>query len=295
MSISLILAYVLTKYYGFEGLVSRGSVRDGVINFNYSKSAFFMTQLDYFLIALSSVFLQKWLKTSKNLLLFFSTVISIYLLVRTGTRWYWLLSVSPMLVYVLLNLKFMSKIIVTLIFGFCLVWLGGNRNDVEVQSVQDTLTWDLPSYQSEKIVKNLDSDISGFLDFYNGQIIVLIPRFIWPSKPLDVKTTAYMEDEIGEAFGLGGTILPGFIGSAWLYGGFFGIIFFGAIYFNLLRATERLILKNINGEKMIYLGSLYIGLILQLRGISIFYLIPAFYAYLIYKFTNIISRLKQNY
>jgi hypothetical protein len=143
--------------------------------------------------------------------------------------------------------------------------------------IYSALYWDLPSIQSFNIVTNYDYKITGFIDFINGNILVLIPRIVWPGKPADQILESYMRNEIGSRYDHGATILPGMLGSLYLYGGALFLIVFLYIFKRILSHYERQFHKGSSVYSTAVSSAFIIGLFLQLRGLSVFYLMPALF------------------
>lgn len=272
-------AYSFTAL-GFQGLVSRDLLREDVLNYNFESDSFLEAQIGYLSIIFVALIFGYALKTENIKLLLFATVFSTYILTSTGTRWHWILAISPVATFLIVNLKYYISIFL-MVFSFVpMLYISANRSSGGEMDIDEVAKWDIPTFQSYSIVERIQSDFANITDFFNGQILILIPRFIWQDKPADKTITNYMIGEIGDAFNSGATILPGFIGSSWLYGGVVGIIFFSAVLFFFLSKTQNYYFESrIDNLDYTGLGLSFCGLILQNRGISVFYIIPFVYYY----------------
>lgn len=289
--VSFLILYFLFDFFAFNGLRNRELVREGSVNFNANSVSFFQQQLNFILIALSATCVSKGIFNNKSLLFTVGFIIALYTLFFYGTRWVFLLSISPLICYFLISSGKLLKLLFVGLFSLLLFSLSVLRSSSEI-SLLSALTYDIPSFQSKVVLNNYDSNLFDILDFFNGNILILIPRFIWPDKPIDEVTTNYMLDLIGNRFYEGSTILPGFIGSAYLYGNFLGVIVFS---FFLRYLISKLLIWNKKlsaSENLVTFSLSFFGIILQSRGISIFYFIPLIYCVIFFKIRRIL--LSQN-
>ena len=214
------LAILIAENFNFVGLSDRSSLREEVSNYSSTSFIFILTQLEYVFIAITASFISKGIIKYKNKLLFLGLFLAVLLLLKTGTRWLFLIALSPFLIFLYIVLKPLTKLFAIILFVFGLASLSILRSSSNI-SLASSLWWDIPSFQSANIINTMNRDFFSIIDFFNGNLFILIPRFIWTNKPIDNSITEYMISIIGDRFYDGATILPGFIGSTYLYGGWF--------------------------------------------------------------------------
>ena len=276
------LAILIAENLNFIGLSDRSSLREEASNYSTTSFLFILTQLEYVLIAITASLISKGIIKYNNKLFFLGQFLAILILLKTGTRWIFLLALSPFLVFLYIVLKPLTKLFGIILFVCGIASLSILRSSTNI-SLASSLWWDIPSFQSANIINTMNRDFFSIIDFFNGNLFILIPRFIWTNKPIDNSITEYMISIIGDRFYDGATILPGFIGSTYLYGGWFGIIIFSLLFRYIM---FKLIKWNINilpHQNLTIISLSLMGLMLQLRGISVFYFMPLIYYFCIVK------------
>jgi len=292
---STLITISIATFLGHEGLTARDTVRSDARNFNEEGSQFISAQINFILIASAAALLNYGINRKSKIILIAGSVLAAYILSSSGTRWNWLLACSPILLQAVINLSYKKLIPALLGLAIAMLFISAKRGSGDSLPLYAALLWDIPSLQSNWVILNTDPKIIDIKHFLNGQVLVLIPRFLWPDKPIDEATTNYMVSLIGERFYMGATILPGFIGSAWLYGGFAGIILFTTLLAIIVKTLDlKLNQKNNRNIDLGIVGLIFFGSLLQTRGISIFYFMPAIY-YIAGKYLiQIHSRKKKN-
>ena len=277
--LAILSAYFFSLLLGFKGLTNRDEVRSETSNFTGNSFDFIFNQLSSILVAISSYVLSYSIWKGRLSYMFGSLAIVFLIFFYNGTRWNLLLGISPLLIYVLIISRLRTLIFISTVSVLVMLFISQTRgtNKIELASA---IMWDIPSFQSKKIINHYDGD-GRIIDFINGNFIVLVPRILWENKPRDETTEKYMISEIGDRYFYGATVLPGFLGSAYLYGGVGGVMYFTSA-FCLLFGYFLYRNSKINGPlTFAELGLFYIGFVLQIRGISIFYLMPFFFLKLI--------------
>lgn len=278
---------------GLQGLIARDVIREGAQNFNAQASDFWRSQFEYAMITVSALLLSRSLVSRSWVLLVWATILSTYILSSTGTRWFWLLAASPLLLQALVSVGFLPGVALATFVAVAMLSISAGRSSVSELDLAEVVRWDIPSFQSLVIIGTSDVDFENFVNFFYGQILVLVPRFFWPSKPLDTATVGYMYSEIGDAFDAGATVLPGFLGSAWLYGGMASVILLSALLFLGVRWLQLVVLHRMStGPMPVWVPLVYVAFLLQSRGISIFYFVPAFYCVLFSAGLSLFRRLR---
>ena len=277
--IVLMFSIIIFLAAGYTGLTNRADLFDGKSNYVTSSSSFFKTQIDYIIISFGVFCLSFGVYGGGRVFVVVGSLISAYIITSTGTRWLFLLSFSPVMYNFLATRSIYSALLLFLLGVFASFYISMNRDSNVELDLDGALLWDVPSFQSVLILKSYQPTISGLIDFFNGNVLILIPRMLWPNKPLDSVVTNYMLDELGFAFEGGATILPGVVGLGWLYGGYVGIVFIGVIIGLLMRLSEKASVYNGDGVNYGVVPLVYVGALLQLRGFSVFYFMPAIYLF----------------
>ena len=273
---SLFISLLFANYFDFIGLSKRELLRDGSSNFTLNINSFFRIQLQYIFIAFVSHILSKGIINKNTKLIFLGLLFSFLILHQSGTRWLFLLCISPLLTYFYVVSNKVIKLIGTSILIAILTFVSSIRTTAET-SLFTVLWWDIPSFQSQNVLNTFKTEFLNIIDFFNGNIFVLIPRFIWPNKPIDSVITEFMISVIGDRFYEGATVLPGFIGSSYLYGSWFGIIIFSLLFRFLIHKLVKWNFKFSSFENLCFISLSILALIMQLRGISVFYFMPLIY------------------
>jgi len=273
-----ILFVFLATLLGYSGLTARDLTRADVGNFSETATTFINAQIGYLRIAVAALFINYGLVKRSRIAFIIGVGVAAYILASTGTRWNWLLCLAPLILYGLIKLSWRKVAFISLVFVFMLLLISARRGSGENLSLVSAALWDIPSFQSIWVINNIESDVANVIYFLYGQVLVLIPRVLWPEKPLDEATVSYMIALIGDRFYEGATILPGFLGSAWLYGGYTGVLIFTLVVAFLVLAVQKTINKqDLRKPEYGLIGLVFLGTVLQVRGISVFYYIPALY------------------
>lgn len=279
-SLSFALIYSISDTTALE---NRSQVREGILNYSFTFNSFLKTQMNLIFISISALLLSDFLFSRRTWTGALGAMLSSYLLISTGTRWYFLLSAAPVLAFFAARFSFPIKLTAAATFSAAMISIAIARSAGTLSGMRDALIWDIPSLQSYRTITLYDGNLRGLDDFFYGNFLVLIPRFLWPTKPDDAVSQNFMLDTIGNAYFNGATVLPGFLGSSWLYGGYLGVAIFSIGLFWLFGKAEKRVLEANNGSKLALASLLLVGLALQVRNISIQYLVPALYLLIIVK------------
>ena len=281
LALSVAVFALLYNYADTTALRERALTREGLLNFSETRSQFTSIQLRMVGISIAAYMLARYYihRTTKPLILGLS--IAIYLFIESGTRWYLLLAVAPLVILFPGTTKLPVQIFAAGIFASTLTVFAAIRSGGAISSLQEILTWDIPSIQSYAVITTRTGNLSGIVDFINGNILSLVPRFVWPSKPEDIVTREFMTNAIGDAYYQGATILPGFLGSAWLYAGGWGGVLFAPLLAISLRKSEKEAHSTKSALRLAIASLIGIGAALQLRNISVMYFAPAIYLILL--------------
>ncbi len=256
-------------------ILNRATNREGVLNYNTSFFDFIGSFLSYFIIFFNSFNFSKYLFSQNRFNLLAAAIGSSLLFFLTGTRWLFILSLSPIIIYVLMITKIRNVIIfVPILFVFSL-FIAIIRSGSAELTLFSAFYWDVPSFQSYYIVEKYPSEIiKGFQSFVNGNILILIPRFLWHHKPEDFAIVDYMRKELGTRYDEGATVLPGLIGSFHLYGGILFTLLILLPIRMLLSWLNKALMETGSYRLFSFASVIVIGIILQFRGISIAYFLP---------------------
>jgi hypothetical protein len=275
----IVLSTTVFTYYGLGvGLTDRASSRDGITNINNSGS-FLVTLIansNFLVSGVAAYLIQKGLDTRKRKYLYLGVLIAAAMLTISGTRFLFLLAMAPLFYTLFFDRRYLRKLLFFVLIVVASSFVAIARAGFNI-NVATLVFYDLPSTASALAVQSSVPSFWNIGYFFIGNIVVLIPRAVFPGKPVDPTVVEFTISNLSaDAFESGATFLPGFIGSAWLYGAWTGVaifsLFLGYLFVKsfpndrLSRSTERT-LKAL----------LFIGLILQFRNISIFYLLPFFF------------------
>lgn len=277
--ILIVLSTIIFTYYGLGvGLVDRASDRVGTTNINYSGSLIvtLIANSNFLISGIAAYLIQKGLDTRKRRQLYLGVLLAAAMLTMTGTRFLFLLATAPLLYTLFFDKRYFRKLVflVLVVAASSLVAIARSGFNINVATL---VYFDLPSTASSLAVQ---SSVPSFWDishFFTGNIVVLIPRAIFPDKPVDPTVVDFTISHLSaDAFNSGATFLPGFIGSAWLYGGWMGVAIFSFLLGYLLLKSFPNDRRPSSTQRTLK-ALLFIGLILQFRNISIFYLLPYFF------------------
>lgn len=287
------LSTMALTYYGVgTGLTDRSSTREGVTNINLSGS-FLVTLVansNFLVSGMVAYLIQKGLDTRKRKHLYLGVFLAVAMLTMTGTRFLFLLATAPLFHAFFFDNRYLRKLLffVLVVAASSFVAIARSGFNVNVASL---IFFDLPSTASALAVQSSVPSFWNIGNFLIGNIVVLIPRAIFPGKPVDPSVVDFTISHLGiDAFDAGVTYLPGFIGSAWLYGAWFSVAIFslllGSLFFKSFPNDQRT-----SSTQRTLNALLFIGLILQFRNISIFYLLPYVYMAIGLKITPVIRSL----
>ncbi len=192
-----------------------------------------------------------------------------------GTRFLFLLSVSPIFYSVFFSRSVLTKLVLALsAIAFssyiAIARATGNLN------LSALLYYDVPSTASYFAVVENQPRFENFTNFFYGNFLVLIPRYLFPDKPVDPTVIDFTAQTLGAAaVERGASYLPGFIGSSWLYGGYFSVVILSALLaflfaFSIPRSADSILMRT---ARILVL----VGVVLQFRNVSVMYFLPAFF------------------
>ena len=269
---------VLT-YYGFGGgLTDRSSIREGTTNINMSNS-FLVTLIansNFLLSGIAAYLIQKGLDNQKRKHLYLGVFLAVAMLNMTGTRFLFLLATAPLFYSFFFDSHYFRKLLFFVLLVAASSFVAITRSGFNI-NVATLVFYDLPSTASALAVQSSEPSFWSIGYFFIGNIVVLIPRAIFPGKPVDPTSVDFTIAVLGtNAFDAGATYLPGFVGSAWLYGAWIAVAIFSFLLGYLLLKAFPNDRRSSTTQRTLK-ALLFIGLILQFRNISIFYLLPYFY------------------
>lgn len=273
------LSIMALTYYGIgQGLSDRSAVRAGTTNINLNGSLLttLLANSNFLVSGIAAYQIQKGLDTGRRSNLYIGIFLAAAMLAMTGTRFLFMLSTAPLFYSFFFDSSYMRKALLFVLVAAASSFVAIARSGFNID-VASLVFFDLPSTASMFAVQDSAPSVGDIGNFFIGNIVVLIPRWIFPAKPVDPSVVEFTISHLGAAaFDAGVTYLPGFIGSAWLYGGWFGVLIFSSL-------LGYLFVKSFpNDRRASYTqrtlkALLFIGLILQFRNISIFYLLPYLY------------------
>ena len=276
-----LLSMLLLLQFGFaEGVTNRASVRGAVSNFNLENSmtVTFSSNVPLLISAMLALLASVGLSRNSRVLVYVSIASACVMLGLTGTRYLFALSISPVIYSIFVSRGFVKVVIASSAFLVFLAYVAITRSSGSL-TAERLLIYDLPSAASLRAVERISPEFTDIVYFFVGNIIVLIPRAIYPDKPIDPTVVEFSISYLGNfAFKTGATYLPGFVGSSWLYGGLMGVVMFSALFGYLFgKIFPR------SGDTVwdsCIRSLLFVGLLLQFRNISIVYLLPGMLVWL---------------
>lgn len=291
--LGLVISACLSALYALgmaDGITDRTLARSELTNINSSVPDTIRTNISYLQVAATAALIA-WSRRQRRLTpLVIGVSFACYLLSSSGTRFLFLLAISPLIYSVLLRSRTGVKVYTLAILLLFSVYIARLRSTT-LLSGEALLYFDLPSTASYMAISQFSPEITNIWYFFVGNVIVLIPRALFPGKPNDEITFEFIVSVIGsEAFDGGATYLPGFLGSAWLYGGFLGVLLLSlALGLVLARAISYSVCDWQTEAKA---SLLLVGAILQFRNISVFYLLPFFYLAAALKIWSALRRIR---
>ncbi len=272
------ISLLLINALGFDaGITDRESVRGITENTNTRADLAVTIALNANFLgsALIACLLQIALSKRSIALASLALVLASTQLAFFGTRFLFLLSVSPVFYSVFFSRSVLSKLIlassaVAFSSYIAIARATGNLN------LSALLYYDVPSTASYFAVVENQPRFENFMNFFYGNFLVLIPRFFFPDKPVDPTVIDFTAQTLGAAaVERGASYLPGFIGSSWLYGGFFSVIILSALLaflfaFSIPRGGDSILMRT---ARVLIL----VGVVLQFRNVSVMYFLPAFF------------------
>jgi hypothetical protein len=271
-----------------EGVTDRSFLRKDATNFNFSFFSTLSTNFVFLQISITAALLAWARRNRSRVTLVLALGLASLILATSGTRYFFLLAISPLIYGVILRSKIIVKAYAAImLIGFS-VYIALRRSVTDLGS-DALLFYDLPSSASYILVNSHQPQLSDIWYFFVGNVLVLIPRSIFSDKPIDEATINFVIATLGDsAFESGSTYLPGFLGSAWLYGGIFGVVIFSLILGHLFVLALTYNVKSWQSEAIASL--MLVGTLLQFRNISIFYFLPLLYLSVLLKIWSILIR-----
>lgn len=277
LCIAIACGAVSVAVFDNGGIANRAEVFADASNFNVDAGGFVSAQVGLVAIAGAAALTAYAVATGKIMFATAGSLVMFSEFLGSGTRWHLLLCSAPLLTAVAMYTPIWVRMIAGVAALGGLLNIALLRSAGSLDSLASALYWDVPSFQSYRAIMDYPGDILNGMNFIYGQVVVLVPRFVWPEKPVDWVVTDFIVDQIGDAYFRGATILPGLLGSAWLYGGYVGVVVLVFAVSMWMRGAVATLSRP--GWTNLWTGSmLYVGLFLQLRNISVFYLMPYMYA-----------------
>jgi hypothetical protein len=193
----------------------------------------------------------------------------------SGTRWYLLLALSPALVVALKHFSGWKVLSIAAVCYAALIGVGTIRNGQEFsfETASKTAVFDMPLVESAYAIEDVGQLENGGAAFVSGFLLYLVPRS-WIDKGVDesIWRFNFARANIDIRFDQG-NVLPGLIGSLYMYGGEIAVIL-GAV---AIAAFSIVVCRLVSraGPYALALYSLYLGgLLLQFRNLSMGYWVP---------------------
>lgn len=229
----------------------------------------------YLLPAAGAIALAEGIMRRSARWMFWGAVAAGLALGSSGTRWYLLLALSPALVVALKHFSGWKVLAVAAVCYAALIGVGTVRNGQEfsLETASKTAVLDMPLVESAYAIEDVGQLEDGGAAFVSGFLLYLAPR-AWIDKGVDetIWRFNFARANIDIRFDQG-NVLPGLIGSLYMYGGEFAIIM-GAI---AIAACSIVVCRLVSGAgpHALALYSLYLGgLLLQFRNLSMGYWVP---------------------
>jgi hypothetical protein len=244
-------------------------------NFNDSFQDTLSSLTGYILPAIGAIALAEGIARRSSVWLLAAAVAAGLAFGSTGTRWYLLLAVSPALVVALKQLSGSKVIAVAAVCYLAMVGVGTIRNGQEFsfESAGKTALLDMPLVESAYAIERVGELEDGASAFVSGFALYLAPRAL-VDKGVDESIWRFNYARSSRDIRYDqGNVLPGLIGSLYMYGGEIAIVL-GAI---AIAACSIAVCRFINytGRYALPLYSLYLGgLLLQFRNLSMGYWVP---------------------
>ncbi len=274
-----------------DGINDRTLARGEKSNFNASALQMFNANLAFLSVAILAALLAWARRSGKRLMFFVGIFFCSYVLASSGTRFLFLLAISPLVYAILLKSKNTVKIFSVFLLLIFSAYIAFRRSTAAL-NFQAILFFDLPSTASYIAISKSEPSVGDIWYFFVGNILVLIPRSIFSNKPTDDAIIDFTVSVIGQdAFNYGSTYLPGFLGSSWLYGGLVGLLCLSLLLGWLVSSAVNYRVDDWKSETKAAL--LLVGVILQFRNVSVFYFLPFIYISLVFLMWTFLCRLKR--
>jgi hypothetical protein len=275
----LFLVALVTMVFTYSGigmgLSDRASIRAGTTNTNMSGS-FLITLIsnsNFLVSGIAAHQIQKGLDARRRKNLYLGIILAVAMLTTTGTRFLFLLSTAPLFYSFFFDSRYLRKLLLFVLTVLASSFAAIARSGFNINAAT-LIFFDLPSTASALAVEGPAPSFLNIGYFFVGNIVVLIPRALFPGKPVDPTVVDLTISQLGnDAFDTGATYLPGFIGSAWLYGAWIVVAIFSFLLGYLFLKSFPNDSRSSTTQRTLK-ALLFIGLILQFRNISIFYLLP---------------------
>ncbi|MDD3602584.1 MAG: hypothetical protein PHZ17_04620 [Sulfurovum sp.] len=280
VSITIIFAGIIGTITGTFG--ARGEKI--VSNVNIGVFALLNTLLSPFLDIIAAYFWSRALINKSKLFFLFAAILSGYILGSSGTRWHFLLALSPLILYIVIRLGSVRAVTIGILVFLALLPFSFIRNGEAFSwiLILQRMPMEVPAYESVRAIKLIGIHPEGLMGFVHGILYYPIPRFLF-DKGFDQTLLDFNWAVLGiDIRYYPATILPGLIGSLYMYGGPLMIGLFGAIFGRAFRYLDRKLFTLINygSSGFTYASLLFLALFLQVRNLSVGY----FVSFIIFSF-----------
>lgn len=279
MGFTGILSVVIGQYTGAFG--RRGEIE--FINFNESIYSFLYSLINPILCIVSSFFWAKFIFSNKYIWGILAGIISSLVFGLTATRWQFLLSISPIIIILIqsISLKILLPSLAVLYLGSIPLAALRMGRDVDPLAFDDFTMQQIPIVNTAYAIKEVGVHPEGLESFKNGVLKYYIPRFLYKDKGVDEAMRTFNKKRIGiDILTDSGNTLPGLVGSLYIYGGTWFIVLWAFIFGIITRILDKKINIIATPFELLVLSLFLIGLVLQVRNISLGYLTPAMFCWL---------------
>lgn len=280
----VLIAIIVSGIIGIKSGMFGARGENIISNVQTSEFAFINGLLSPLFNMISAYFWALALKKNSKLFFLYAALFSGYILGSTGTRWYFLISISPLIIYAIVQLKAFKSVLVSVIFFLSFLPFSFIRNNEEysLELIFLRMPMELPIFESVRAIDLIGIHKEGIMAFVHGIIYYPIPRFLF-DKGFDETMLDFNWAVLGiDIRYYPATILPGLIGSLYMYGGPLMIGLFGLIFGRAFRYLDGKLfsLMDYGASGFTYASLLFISLFLQVRNLSVGY----FVSFIIFSF-----------
>lgn len=274
IGVSCMLVAIILLMGVTDGLSNRGNM--DFRNFNESASEMFGSLSFPFQAAISACLWALVFRRSSMIYAILAGSFSGYQFSMHGTRWMALVGLAPVVIRLFQNFR-IGKLFIFSIIIFLLViplgWVRMGNGAMESFGVLSILK-DIPFFESAHAVESVGKHPEGLRSFLSGVVMYPIPRALI-DKGLDYTMIEFNYVRSGiNIIDQGGNVLPGLIGSLYMYGGWLFVCIFGVIFSGLTIAVDKYCSIGLDVWGDAIVSTFVIGVGLQVRNLSVGYFVP---------------------